>query len=75
MEDDGPAVQADLFGVDDVTQQWQRVLAAGVAGAPTKRAGQVVAWRFEGFYVSQSSEGLDSLNDSITEVCFMRVLK
>lgn len=43
VEDHGPAVEADLLGVDDVAQQRHRVLAARVARAPAQHARQVVA--------------------------------
>jgi hypothetical protein len=43
VKDDGPPVEPDLLGVDDVSEEVEGILAPGVAGAPPEDAGKVVA--------------------------------
>lgn len=43
MKDDGPAIETNLLGLDDVAQQIERIFATGVAGTPAQYARQIVA--------------------------------
>lgn len=43
VEDDGPAVEADLLGLDDVLENIEGIFLARIAATPAKDARQVVA--------------------------------
>ena len=43
MEHDGPAIERDLFGVDNVLEQVDRFFSSSVASAPSQDARQIVS--------------------------------